>query len=71
MRNMDPRWITARFGSLCAGCKATITKGQRVFYYPAGKSVYGEACGCAETRAAEFAGAVADEETYNSGYGGY
>lgn len=57
----DPRWITARFVSKCAGCKTAIEKGTEAFYYPASRSVYGKACGCAAPRAADFEAAAFDD----------
>lgn len=41
----DPYWTTARFTSTCRGCKCTIKKGERIFYYPKGKVVYCKNCG--------------------------
>lgn len=48
----DPRWITARFASVCgkSGCDSRITKGERIFYYPASKTAYCASCGDAAAR---------------------
>ena len=60
----DPRWIDARFTGTCARCGAVITRGMRIFYYPANRATYcgHEACGGHESRA--FEAAVWDEENY-------
>lgn len=63
----DPRWITARFASSCGKCGGTITKGERIFYYPATKRALGAKCGCAEDAAGEFAAAAADEAFMSGG----
>ncbi len=59
----DPYWLTAKFNSNCAKCKATIKRGARIFYYPSSKSAYGESCGCAETASNDFAAMRFDEES--------
>jgi hypothetical protein len=48
----SPRWILARFPSSCSKCLARIAKGERVFYYPSGRSVMcaGENCGSQASR---------------------
>ena len=58
----DPRYMTARFASQCDGCQGEILKGDSIFYYPNGRSAYGEKCGCAATQAADFEAARMDEE---------
>ena len=69
----DPYWTTARFASRCqrmtngplnAMCAASIRKGDRVFYYPASRSVRCEACG--EHAAADFNAHAFDEDVYAS-----
>lgn len=63
--SLDPRWITARFASQCAGCGADIKKGEKIFYYPNGKKAYAAAC-CGGEQAADFNAAAFDEEVYGS-----
>lgn len=62
----DPKWITARFPSACAGCDKPVRKGDEAFFYSATKSVYGCKCGCGATRAADFESAAFDEAVYAS-----
>ena len=57
----DPRWITARFRSQCAGCGEPVAKGDRAFYFPRSRTVYGDACGCANDQSADFEAARFDE----------
>lgn len=61
---LDPRWITARFNSLCK-CGKIIKKHARAFYYPNGRTCLCEECGHAAS--GEFAAAVADENFYAGG----
>ena len=58
----DPRWITVRFVCKCAKCGAPVKAGESAFYYPIGKSVYGEKCGCAQEHARDFEAARFDDE---------
>ena len=69
----DPYWTTARFASRCrhsrtatpdSTCGAPIRKGDRIFYYPASRSVRCEACG--ERAAADFNAHAFDEDVYAS-----
>lgn len=60
----DPYWMNARFGSTCGskGCTDEIKKGDRVFYYPNGRSTFvGE---CAEAAARDFNSCMFDERGY-------
>jgi hypothetical protein len=41
----DPHWITVRYPGKCTKCGDAIERGQRAFYYPNGKTMYGESCG--------------------------
>ena len=57
----DPYWTTAKFNSTDAhGCP--VKKGDRIFYYPASRSVLTGAA--AEQAAAEFHAATMDEASY-------
>ena len=74
----DPHWMTARYPGKCAGCARPINKGERAFYYPNGKRMYGGqfdrtanpacavGCGCGDQRSSEFESARADEAFYNA-----
>lgn len=54
---MDPYWTTGRFGN-CAECGKPV-KGKRIFYFPATKTAYCEACG--EKHARRFDAEAFDE----------
>jgi len=41
----DPYWINVRYPSHCHKCRSTIKKGERAFYYPRGRYLFGEKCG--------------------------
>jgi len=58
----DPYWLIARWPSLCAKCKGPIKAGERIFYYPKGRTVLSGKC--AEDTAAEFESMAADEDTF-------
>ena len=58
----DPYWTTAKFNSTDANGNA-VKRGDRIFYYPATKTVLtGPA---ADKASADFAGAAADEAMMN------
>ena len=46
----DPNWITVRYPARCAepNCQTEINSGERAFYYPNDKSLYGTRCGHGE-----------------------
>lgn len=56
----DPRWITTRYPSECAGCKSKLPKGARAYYFPKNRTIFCETCG--EPRAARFNAEAWDEE---------
>lgn len=60
----DPRWITAKFDSICCRCKTKIAKGFDAFYYPKCKSIYCDKETCGKAESANFNAAVFDEEMY-------
>lgn len=57
----DPRWMTAKYDSVCYVCKKPIKKYDRIFYYPNGKHVLCSKIDCGEKAAREFASAAFDE----------
>ena len=61
----DPYWLTAKFGR-CSNCNTDI-KGQRAFFYPNTKKIFGEKC-CdkAEKESGSFGAACFDEMNYNA-----
>ena len=54
----DPRWINARFNRDCE-CGEAIRRGDRIFYFPNGKTVLCETCG--ELASARFVSETHDE----------
>jgi hypothetical protein len=65
----DPHDIEVRFsGSTCAGCGVVLARGSRAFYYPLGRELYGEACGCAAPHRRDFESAAADEAMCGGGW---
>jgi hypothetical protein len=62
----DPKWIIARYPAKCAksGCGAPIIPGERAFYYPEDRSLYGYRCGHGEEAARDFAAHRIDEDGY-------
>ena len=64
----DPHWITLRHDGACTGCAKPVKRSSRAFYYPNGKSLFGQDCGCGEQKQNEFDAALADETFYNTGY---
>ena len=46
----DPKWITVRHPARCAepNCQTQVNPGERGFYYPGDKALYGSRCGHGE-----------------------
>lgn len=63
----DPYWLTARYPGACAKCSAPISRGDRAFYYPLTRTMYGAACGCGETADRDFDAAAMDEDMLTGG----
>ena len=53
----DPKWITVRHPARCAepNCQTQVNTGERGFYYPGDKSLYGSRCGHSENGIPNFA----------------
>ena len=49
-RNMDPRWLSARFASTCPKCGKRIKEGDEIYYFPRGRQAYCQDCGQPEYR---------------------
>jgi len=62
----DPKWITVRYPSRCAepNCQAEINSGERAFYYPGDKAVYGTRCGHGEKAERDFNAHRIDEDGF-------
>ena len=62
----DPKWIIVRYPAKCAkpDCEIPITPGERAFYYPEDRTLYGSRCGHAEEATRDFAAHRADEDRY-------
>lgn len=61
----DPYWLTARFGGNCSRCQRPVKKGDRIFYYPKGKTVLCDGADCGQEASAEFTAAAQDEALCN------
>ncbi|HVH73297.1 MAG TPA: hypothetical protein VM755_00120 [Stellaceae bacterium] len=59
----DPRWIAARYAGHCDGCGAAIAPGDHLFYFPRGRKLFGEACGCGGRHSARFEAEAADDRS--------
>ncbi|MBU2507593.1 MAG: hypothetical protein KJ799_12850 [Bacteroidetes bacterium] len=59
----DPRWIKARFNSICS-CSQSIKKGDDIFYYPKSKTAICKFCG--ESASKQFNLEAQDEQFFNS-----
>lgn len=59
----DPRWITAKFDSVCTrkDCGEIIKKGERCFYYPSARSCYCQKDDCGGQASRDFEAAAHDE----------
>ena len=62
MSRNDPRTITVRYASRCAGCARPIERGVTAWYYPLGRKLYAYPCGCAGNHERDFAAHTFDEE---------
>jgi len=62
----DPKWITVRYPARCAepNCQTQIKQGERAFYYPADRAVYGSSSGHGEKAELEFTAHRIDEDGY-------
>ena len=50
----DPYWITVKYQGVCSKCSKPIERGDKAFYYPRQKKMYGEKCGCGTEAANDF-----------------
>jgi hypothetical protein len=62
----DPKWITIRYPAQCAeaNCQTEINSGERAFYYPSDKSLYGTRCGHGEKAERDFNAHRIDEDGF-------
>ena len=62
----DPKWITVRYPARCAepNCQAEINSGERAFYYPGDRAVYGTRCGHGEKAERDFNAHRIDEDGF-------
>ena len=62
----DPKWITVRYPAKCVepNCQTEINSGERAFYYPGDKAVYGSRCGHGEKADRDFDAHRIDEDGY-------
>ena len=59
----DPRMIKAKFTSCCSKCRAKLSKGVNIYYWPSSREVFCMNCGDASYR--QFRSSAADEDVYN------
>lgn len=58
----DPYPIEVRYASKCSGCDKPIQRGERAFYFPNGKRLFGmTSCDCGVEARGEFLMAAHDE----------
>jgi hypothetical protein len=62
----DPKWITVRYPARCSepNCQTEINSGERAFYYPGDKAVYGTRCGHGEKAERDFNAHRIDEDGF-------
>ena len=62
----DPKWIAVRYPVKCAepNCQTEIKSGERAFYYPGDKALYGDRCGHGEKSERDFSAQRIDEDGY-------
>lgn len=64
----DPYWLTLKYSGHCDKCHKPLARGERAFYYPKGKKMFGEACGCGEEADRDFHSMVEQEEGHLISY---
>lgn len=57
----DPHWTTARMTDRCRKCDQLVRKGDRMFYYPATRTVLCSADACGGQASRDFEAARFDE----------
>jgi hypothetical protein len=62
----DPKWITVRYPARCSkpNCRTEISPGERAFYFPEDRTLYGSLCGHGEEAGRDFAAHRIDEDGY-------
>jgi hypothetical protein len=62
----DPKWIMVRYPAKCAepNCQTGINSGERAFYYPSDKALYGTRCGHGEKAKRDFNAHRIDEDGF-------
>jgi hypothetical protein len=62
----DPKWITVRYPARCAepNCQTEIKSGERAFYYPGDKALYGTRCGHGDIAERDFNAYRIDEDGF-------
>jgi len=59
----DPKWITVRYPARCAE-PTQVNQGERAFYYPSDKALYGSRCGHSEKAERDFNAQRIDEDGF-------
>lgn len=62
----DPRWTTVRYAAGCGepNCQTPIDAGERAFFYPSDKALYGARCGHGDKAQRDFTAHQIDEDGY-------
>ena len=62
----DPKWITVKYEARWAepNCQTEINSGERAFYYPNDKALYGARCGHGENAERDFNAHRIDEDGF-------
>ena len=62
----DPKWIAVRYPAKCAepNCQTGINSGERAFYHPSDKALYGTRCGHGEKAKRDFHTHRIDEDGF-------
>ena len=58
----DPYWLTLKYPGHCDKCHKPLARGERAYYYPRTRSMFGEACGHGQEAEQDFHSQVEMEE---------
>lgn len=58
----DPYWLTLKYPGHCDKCHKPLARGERAYYYPNGRKMFGESCGHGQEAEQDFHAQVEMEE---------
>lgn len=58
----DPYWLTLKYPGYCNKCHKALARGERAYYYPRTRSMFGESCGHGQEAEQDFHNQVEMEE---------